>query len=57
MEKNRMTPEPNPRDFPDEAEYCRAMQRWARDNMQPDDNQRLIAITDWFNEELLRGVE
>jgi len=52
-----MTSEPNPRDFPDPTEYCRSMQRWARDNMRPDDNQRLIAITDWFNEELLRGVE
>lgn len=57
MGENRITPEPNRRDFPDEPAYCRAMQRWARDNMRPDDNQRLIAITDWFNEELLRGVE
>jgi hypothetical protein len=52
-----MTAEPNRRDFPDEIEYCRAMQRWARDEVPVENNQRLICITDWFNEELLRGVE
>ena len=40
-------------DFPTEIEFCRAMQRWALDEVPSDNPQRLICINDWFAEEFL----
>jgi len=40
-------------DFPTEIEFCRAMQRWALQEVPADNPQRLICINDWFAEEFL----
>lgn len=39
--------------YPTELGYCRAMQRWAAQEVDPRNNQRAICIDDWFAEEFL----
>lgn len=48
-----MTPQPSRSDFPSELDYCRAMQRWAAEEVPSSNPQRRICIDDWFAEELL----
>jgi hypothetical protein len=41
----------------DDLAFCRTMQRWAAQEVDPRNNQRVICISDWFCEEILIGKE